>query len=197
MVVESNRPVHLREVVPIVGDQDDTAPTRSEFGDGSFSHQVAGSVVETREWLVQKRDPRPAGEDPGETRSGPFSTGERFGPTIREVEDAEAAHRLLDPLVAVGTVEAQTGHRHLDVLAGGEMFVEGQMLLDQDDVPAARSAAVHGDSIDLDPPREIALESGDASEKRGLPAARGAGESDDLARRDLEVDRTDAPATRQ
>ena len=107
-----------------MGDQDDTAPARSESGDRSFSHQVAGTFVEPCEGFVQERDPGPPGEDPGETGSRPFSTRERVSPTIREVEDIEAAHRVLNPMVAVGAVETHTGHRHFDVLTGGKVFVE-------------------------------------------------------------------------
>jgi hypothetical protein len=153
--------------------------------------------VQVRQRLVEKQDRRPVDEGPREGDPLLLAARELVRVARRVRLHLDEMEDLLDPDALLGDPHLPEPEREREVLVDGHVRPEGVGLEHEAAVAAlgrqeAPRGGVEEDEVaDADPPLVRAVEAGDGSKSRRLPAAGGAQERDELSILDREADAVD------
>jgi hypothetical protein len=177
-------------LVDAVGDEEDRAPRRPPDLEQLVLQPLAGQRVEGAERLVHEDDVGVVRQHARDLAALLHATRQLVGPSVGELRQAHHVEEALAVLTALRGLDPAQLRPELDVLAHRHPRVEHGLL--EDHAPVGGGP---GDPLPADP--DLALrrrhEAGDEAQQRGLAAAGGAGEADELAGLDGEVDAVERP----
>jgi hypothetical protein len=154
-------------------------------------HVEAEILVERAEGLVEQEDLRIHRERAGERDALLLPAGklprQPLGESLHMDEAQHVGHALADPRLRRMARLEPVG----DVLGDRHMRKERVVLEHDADAAAMRRQMVHGLAVEEDAARALRHEARDDAQKRGLAAARGAQQRDELAGGDVEPDVAD------
>ena len=153
---------------------------------GAHAHAELG--VEVRERLVHQERRRLAHDRPAHRHPLPLPSGERGGPPVEQVLEAEQLGDLADAAIDVGTRRLAHPQPVAEVLAHRHVRVERVVLEHHRDVAIARRELGDVAPADQDRPLGDVLEPGDHAHQGRLAAAGRADQHHELPARDLERD---------
>ena len=175
----------------VVGDVDDGGRDLGVQLLDLGAHLGAQLGVEVGERLVEEEDVGVAHDGAAHGDALALAAGELRGAAVHERLEAEDGGGLGDAGVDLGLRAAGDLEREAEVLAHGHVRVERVGLEDHGDVARARRQVVDHPAADADLAAGDLLEPRDHAQRRGLAAAGGADQRDELAVGDLEVDAVD------
>ncbi len=162
--------------------------------------------VEVGQRLIHQEDARLADHGTGQRDALPLAAGHLAGLAIEQVVDLQrtrhfgdvaldrlagaalAGHQVADEGQALAARQPAHGERHRDVLASGQVRIEGVGLEDHRNVAVGRRRPGHFLAADDDLAAVGMIEAGEDAQQRTLAAAGRADQRDEFARLDLEAD---------
>jgi hypothetical protein len=176
-----------QRLVLVVGDHDegDAEPVLQV---GEFKAQLLAQLgIERRERLVEEEDTRPLGDCAGERHALALPAGKLIRhPGLKAVE-LHLRQGLVHAGTALGGRQAVHAQPIFDVAPDAHVREDRIALEDHVDRPPVRRLAGHVLPVDQDLPARGRLEPGQHAQERGLAAARGAEEREELALLDREA----------
>ena len=188
------------DVGDVVRDQDGGKAQGAEMLPQLRGHLPLRRGVERREGFVQQQGLRAGGDGAGQRDPLPLPAGERPGPFVRQVQDAEALQRPRDPRVVRGPPPAAQPEGHV---ARHRQVREQRVVLEHQAHRSPLGGKVHARGVEQDPAVQFdpaarrAGETGHGAEDRGLPGSRRADQRQDAGghverRPDLQAGQRDA-----
>ena len=151
------------------------------------AHVDAQLGVEVRQRLVEQEDVGVAHQRPAHGDALALAAGELAGLAVEQVLDLQELGDLVHRLVALGLRHAVHLEAEDDVLPDVHVRVERVGLEHHGDVAVGRAHADHRAALDRDLAGGDLLQPRDHVEQRGLAAARGADQHQELALLDRDV----------
>ncbi len=148
--------------------------------------------VEVRQRLVEKQHVGAGRDGAGESHALLLTTGELAGAALDESVERQSVRDRLGRGAALGLPHAADPQRVGDVVADIHVREQRVVLEDHRDAALARLRIRNVFLADRELSGGDALQTRDRPQQRGLPAAGGAEEREELAVRDLDVDTVDA-----
>ena len=154
-------------------------------------HRLAQRIVEGADRLVEQQEPRLGDHGAGQRHALALATRQTPGLAVGERRDLEGLQHLRDALgdLDLGLLQHLEAKAHLP--GDGHVREQREVLEHHGDVALPRRIPGRLLAADQDAAVVGLLEAGDAAQRRGLAAARGAEQADELSLLDLERDAVD------
>jgi hypothetical protein len=171
-----------------VGDHDGGHAEAALEGADLLAQAGADAGVERGERLVEQEEAGGGGQRAGEGHALLLAAGELDGVFRALLGQADEGEQLGDAGGDLGPAAAAVDEAVGDVVEDAEVGKERVGLEDDAEVALGGRRVADVAAVDLDRALVLGVEAGDGAQERGLAAARGAEEADELAAGDVEVD---------